>query len=125
MLRPADNYFLQQDEPAKSCLLALRQLILAYDNHLTEAWKYGMPFYCYNGKMCCYLWVHKKFNQPYLGIVAGSQVTDPDLLLEKRARMKILLLNPEKDIPVKKIKNILKQVVTLYEHGLKGNSKQV
>lgn len=114
MLRPADNYFQQQQEPVKSCLLALRQLILAYDPHLTEQWKYGMPFYCYNGKMMCYLWVHKKYQQPYLGIVAGSIVTGDDLLQEKRARMKILLINPDKDLPIKRIKAILKLLVAFY-----------
>lgn len=98
----------------------MRQLILDYDEHLTEAFKYGMPFYCYKDKMMCYLWVHKKLHKPYLGIVAGSVVTDPDLIQEKRARMKILLVNPEKDIPVKKIKAILKQLVVFYKDNLRG-----
>lgn len=118
MLRPADNYFAQQQEPAKSVLLAMRQLVLAYDKHITEEWKYGMPFYCYKGKMFCYLWVHKKFSQPYIGIVAGSIVADPDFIQEKRARMKILLLDPAKDIPVKKIKATLKQVVAFYKANM-------
>lgn len=120
MLRPIDNYFAQQTEPAKSCLLAMRQLILNYDDNLTETWKYGMPFYCYKGKMMCYLWVHKKWHKPYLGIVAGSVVTDPGLIQEKRARMKILLLDPGNDIPVKRIKAILKQLVVFYKANLPG-----
>jgi hypothetical protein len=117
MLRPADNYFEQQKEPVKSCLLALRQLILSYNINITEEWKYGMPFYCYKGKMCCYLWVHKKFSKPYLGIVAGSKIHDPGLLQEKRARMKILLVDAEKDLPVKQIKGILRQVVVFYDYA--------
>ncbi len=115
MLRPIDNYYQQQEEPTKGCLLALRELILKQDGQLTEAWKYGMPFFCYNGKMFCYLWVHKKYKQPYLGIVAGSKVTDPDLLQEKRARMKILLMDANEDIPVKKIRGILKEVLAFYK----------
>lgn len=78
-----------------------------------------MPFYYYNGKMCLYLWVHKKFKQPYLGIVAGSIVHDKDLIQEKRARMKILLIDAEKDIPEKKIKSILKPVVAFYKANTK------
>lgn len=73
-----------------------------------------MPFYCYNGKMMCYLWVHKKYHQPYLGIAAGSIVTGDDLLQEKRARMKILLINPDKDLPVKRINAILQLLVAFY-----------
>ena len=60
MLKPADNFFLQQDEPVKGCLLALRNIILSHNSNITEAWKYGMPFYYYHNKMFCYLWVHKK-----------------------------------------------------------------
>jgi hypothetical protein len=112
-MRPIDNFFLQQEEPVKSCLQFLRAHILKQDSRISEAWKYGMPFYCYNGKMFCYLWVHKKYHQPYIGIVDGNLIHHPDLLTEKRARMKILLLDPEKDIPLKKINGILKEVLAI------------
>lgn len=114
-LRPIDNWFLQKEEPLKSCLQFLRQHILTQNTGITEAWKYGMPFFCYKGKMVCYLWVHKKYHQPYIGIVEGKRVNHPDLIVEKRARMKILLLDPGKDMPVKKINAILKEVLALYK----------
>jgi uncharacterized protein DUF1801 len=114
MLRPIDDYFIKKEEPVRSCLQFLREHILAYDSNITEAWKYGMPFYCYNGKMFCYLWVHKKYGQPYLGMVEGNKISHPDLLSEKRARMKILLIDAGKNIPVKKINSILKEVLALY-----------
>jgi hypothetical protein len=115
MLKPADDWFLKQEDPARACLQYLRSCILQQDEHITEAWKYGMPFFCYKGKMFCYLWVHKKYKQPYLGIVEGNQISHPDLRIEKRARMKILLLDPAKDLPVKKINSILRQVLKLYK----------
>ncbi|MDI3322309.1 DUF1801 domain-containing protein [Pinibacter soli] len=115
MLRPIDNYFLQKEEPFKSCLQFLRQHILSMDSDIKEDWKYGMPFYCIHGKMFCYLWVHKKYNQPYIGIVEGNKLDHPDLLTEKRARMKILLVDAEKDIPVKKINLILRSAIRLYK----------
>jgi Domain of unknown function (DU1801) len=115
MLRPIDNYFLQNEEPVKSCLQFMREFILKYDKNITEAWSYGMPFFYYKEKRFCYLWVHKKYHQPYLGIVDGNKIMHPDLLSEKRARMKILLIDPNKDIPVKKIRTLLKEVLTLYK----------
>ena len=115
MLRPIDNYFANHDEPVRGCLQFMRQHILKQDEHITEAWKYGMPFYCYNGKMFCYLWTHKKYLQPYIGIVEGKLIDHPDLITEKRARMKILLLDPAKDLPMKKINGILKEVIGLYK----------
>lgn len=115
MLKPADQFFQQQPEPDKSCLLALRKMILSSSTHITEAWKYGMPMYCYDGKMCCYLWVHKKYMQPYLGIVEGSSIHHPALITEKRARMKIMLIDPEKDIPLKTVSLILQKMLSLYK----------
>lgn len=114
MLRPIDNYFLQKEEPSRSCLQFLREYILKLDPNITEAWRYGMPFYFYKDKRFCYLWIHKKYQQPYLGIVDGNKINHPDLIIEKRARMKILLVDAGKNIPVKKINKILKDVLDLY-----------
>jgi hypothetical protein len=72
-LTPLDNFYFQQEEPDKSCLLALREIILSQDTNITATWKYGMPFFCYKGKMFCYLWLHKTLHQPYIGIVEGER----------------------------------------------------
>jgi len=40
----SDNFYLQQDEPIKDCLLALQQIILLQDKEVTNASKYGMLF---------------------------------------------------------------------------------
>lgn len=115
MISPLENYYLQKEEPIKSCLTFLRQYILNFDSDITEALKYGMPFFSYKGKMICYLWVHKKYNQPYLGIVEGGRMKHPDLIVEKRARMKIFLVDATKDIPIKKLNTILKEMMALYK----------
>ncbi|MFZ6013343.1 MAG: DUF1801 domain-containing protein [Bacteroidota bacterium] len=114
MLREIDHYFLEKDEPVKSCLLAMRRLILSQHPAITEAWKYRMPFFCFHGKMFCYPWIHKKHKQPYLGIVEGRKMDHPALLPEKRARMKILLLDPTSDIPIKTVNQILKKAISIY-----------
>ncbi|MFL9484469.1 DUF1801 domain-containing protein [Chitinophagaceae bacterium LWZ2-11] len=119
MLREIDNYYLQKEEPDKSCLLALREYILAYDKNITEAWKYKMPFFCYNGKMFCYLWVHKRLKQPYLGVVEGNKIDHPQLIIENRSRMKIMLIDPDKDLPIKIINTILSKALSLYKVPLR------
>ncbi|MES2679068.1 MAG: DUF1801 domain-containing protein [Bacteroidota bacterium] len=113
-----DNFYLSKEEPLQSCLLALKDIILSQDSDITAEWKYGMPFFCYKGKMFCYLWIHKKTRQPYIGIVEGKRIEHPDLVQEKRSRMKILLLDADKDLPVKIIVQILKQAVALYKDGI-------
>lgn len=122
-MRDIDNFFLQKEEPAKSCLLALRHLILNYRSDITETWKYNMPFYNIkksNGaeKRFCYLWVNNKTRLPYIGVVDGNLLEHPDLISEKRSRMKILLIDPNQDLPIEKIKQILEMAIALIDKKL-------
>lgn len=119
-----DNFYLQQDEPIRGCLLALRDIILSHDKEVVNTWKYGMPFFCFRGKMFCYLWIHKKSKQPYLGIVEGKRFNHPALLTEKRSRMKIMLFDPNTDLPVDVINNILQQAINFYKRGIIKTSEK-
>ena len=114
MIRAIDNYYLQQEEPARSCLQALRDIILGYDENITEAWKYRMPFFCYHKKMLCYLWTDKKTKQPYIGIVEGRRLDHPLLEQGNRSRMKILKVDAAKDIPMALIDEVFEKMLALY-----------
>jgi hypothetical protein len=118
MLSDLDNYYLQHPEPTKSCLLALKEIILAQDKEVSAAWKYRMPCFCYKGKMFCYLWTNKITGQPYILFVEGKHLNYPELIQEKRSRMKILLIDPDKDLPVKFITKLLDQAIDLYKTGI-------
>jgi Domain of unknown function (DU1801) len=111
-----DHFYLNQEEPNQSCLLALRDIILAQDTRqITVAWKYKLPFFMFRNKMFCYLWVRKKTKQPYIGIVEGYKIEHPDLIIEKRARMKIMLFDPTKDLPIDTISDVLTQAMAFYK----------
>ena len=114
MLRDLDQYYLSKEEPAKSCLQALRDYILNVNSSITEAWKYRMPFFCVNGKMFCYLWVDKKTGLPYIGFVEGRNIGHPLLEQGSRKRMRILRIDPTKDLPIETISEIMKQALLLY-----------
>jgi len=116
-MKELDNFYFQQDEPTKGCLLALREIILRQDSKITNTWKYGMPFFCYDGKMFCYLWFHKIYKQPYLGIVEGMRFEEPFLIQEKRSRMKIMLFDPNEDLPLDTIESLLKKAIDFYRTG--------
>ena len=118
MLSPIDHYFEQQDEPTKSCLLFLRTYLFKQDAAITETWKYKMPVYCYKGKMLCYFRIHKKYKSngiplPYIGVIDGNMIDDPDLIKEGRTRMKILLIDPNEDIPVERIDRLVSAMIQL------------
>lgn len=117
-MKALDNFYEQQDEPNRGCLLALRAIILKQDDNITATIKYGMPCFCYKNKMFVFLWVHKKLHQPYLLFVEGEHFNEPFLLQEKRSRMKIMLFDAEKNIPVKKVEGILRKALDLYRNGV-------
>ena len=116
-MKELDNFCLQQDEPIKGCLLALKQIILSQDKEVSNTWKYGMPFFCYKGKMFCYLWYHKAHKLPYIGVVEGMRFDEPFLIQEKRSRMKIMLLDPTEDLPIDTIENVLQKAINFYKTG--------
>ncbi|MES2554741.1 MAG: DUF1801 domain-containing protein [Bacteroidota bacterium] len=108
-----DDFFLKQEEPVKSCLLALKTVIRDIDPEIELTLRYGMPFFILKGKRFCYLWVHKKHRQPYIGFVDGNQMNHPELLQEDRTRMKILLIDPEKDIRVELVELLVKEAINI------------
>ncbi|MBK9636840.1 MAG: DUF1801 domain-containing protein [Bacteroidetes bacterium] len=117
MLDELHNFYLNKEEPYKSCLLALRSIILDQDINISETQKYGMPCFCYKKKMFCYLWTDKKTNEPYLLMVEGKLLNHPKLESGVRSRMKIFRVNPNKDLPIKTIDNILQKALDLYRSG--------
>jgi len=118
MIREIDTYYLNKSEPNKSCLLALRNIILQQDPNITETQKYGMPCFCYKKKICCYLWTDKKTDHPYLLMVEGKHLVHPELEAGKRSRMKVFSVDPNKDLPIKTIEAILQQALDLYRTGI-------
>ncbi|TCC98199.1 DUF1801 domain-containing protein [Pedobacter psychroterrae] len=113
-----NSYYLKEEEPNRSCLLALRSIILGQDTNITETIKYGMPCFCYKKKMFCYLWTDKKTREPYMLMVEGKFLDHPQLEIGERSRMKIFRVNPNKDLPVKAIMSILTTALDLYRKGV-------
>lgn len=117
MLPETDNYYLNQQEPNKSCLLALRKIILEQDEAVTETRKYGMPCFCYRKIMFCYLWTDKKTEEPYILFVEGKHLDHPELEQGNRSRMKIFRVDPDKDLPLGTISSLLNSALDPYRSG--------
>lgn len=112
------NFYLDKAEPNKSCLLALRDIVLQQDEHITESRKYGMPCFCYKGRAFCYLWGDKKTSGPYLLLVEGNHLHHPDLETGDRKRMKIFRVNPKIDLPISTINDVINQALDLYRNNI-------
>lgn len=118
MTEDFDQYYLHKEEPNKSCLLALRSIILKQDAEVSETRKWGMPCFCYRKKMFCYLWTDKKTDAPYILMVEGKHLDFPELEEGNRSRMKIFRIDPAQDLPINRIQLILNEALDLYRKGL-------
>ena len=118
MIREIDSYYLNKQEPAKSCLLALRKIILDHHENITETQKYGMPCFCFKKKAFCYLWTDKKTDEHYILMVEGNYLDHPELEASKRSRMKIFRVDPNQDLPIHTIHDILQKALDLHRSGV-------
>ncbi|MBL4704930.1 MAG: DUF1801 domain-containing protein [Flavobacteriales bacterium] len=117
-MRELDRFYLEKEEPNKSCFLALRSIVLSCDENINETRKYGMPCFCFGKKMFCYLWTDKKSNEPYLLMVEGKLLNHPELESGSRSRMKILRINPIEDLQMSTINAVLNEALALYKNGV-------
>lgn len=109
-MNPIQEYFFRIKEPEQSALLYLRKSILDSDPLITETFSFQLPFLKYRGKMLCFFYFSKKYKQHYLSFYHGDRLDEPELLSEGRKKFKILLIDPEKDLPMELIFEILKKV---------------
>lgn len=113
-LQEIENFYWRQNEPQRSCFLALREIIKSFHPDLTEEWKYKLPFFYFKGKMFCYLWKDKKTGEPYIGISGGYKIEHPYLLQGDRKWVKIFQLNSQEDIPMKSLKEVLDLTIGMH-----------
>lgn len=109
-----DKFYDKQEEPNKSCFIALRKIVLDHDKNIAETVKYGMPCFTIKGKPLCYLWQDKKTLHPYILMAEGKLLKHPQLVQGDRKRMKTFTVDPNKDLPVETIHEILQEGISLY-----------
>jgi hypothetical protein len=112
MLNPLENYFLKQPEPHQSCMLFLRKWLT--EQGLDEQYKYMTAMYYFKGKPFCYISVRTKDLQLYLGFWKGHEMKHPKLKKEGRKLISALYIDPEKDLPLKTLTEIVKTAKKLY-----------
>ena len=112
---PITEFYDALEEPNQSVFLALRRIILDFDSDITEHFKWGLPFFCYQKKNFCYLWKDKKTQQPYLALYNGNKMTHTELISEDRKLIKILPISVQSDLPYETIIEILEEAKSLFK----------
>lgn len=107
VLSPLEQFYEKLEEPTKSCLLYLRQYLLESDEDITEAWKYRLPMFLYNGKMLCYFWFDKQNKMPYIGLMKGKFLNHPKLDQGNRKTVKAYHINPNEDLYIEEIQGLI------------------
>jgi hypothetical protein len=88
---------LRREEPFKSCLIFLRQHILSAINiRGMEVWD---AFLLLQRKRFCCIWVHNIVN---LTLELLTEIIHHLTCLRRTEEMKIFLIDPDKDIPLRK-----------------------
>lgn len=116
MESPLESFYLSEEEPMQSALLAMRSLLKSHDLGITEALKWGMPTFYYHNRFLAYLWKDSKAKRlPYLGFNKGTQLEHPLLESGGRKLIKVITFHPEHDLPAKGILQVLDMAIALHE----------
>lgn len=90
MLSNLEFYYSDQTEPNGEALLALRQILLNFDSRMAESWKFSTPFFSIN------------------------KINHPTLIKGNRKQVKVLYIDPQKDIPIETVHEILTLLMPYY-----------
>jgi len=110
-MNPIQEYFYRIDEPERSLLLFIRKKILESDSeNITETFSFQLPFLKYKNKMLCFFYYSKKYKMHYLSFYHGDRLDYPELISEGRKKFKILLINPNEDLNLDFIFEIIEKI---------------
>ena len=108
---PVEAYIRKQPEDKQVILNSLRKLMQESAPELTESLKWGYPSYGDKTNIC-YLASQK--NHVNLGFYNGSQLPDPDKLLEGTgAQMRHIKIKKVADIKPELLQKLIKEAVAL------------
>ncbi len=113
-MKPLESFYFEKEEPVKSCLIALKDIIQNYHLDFEHKWYYRLPCFLYKKQIFCYLWVEKKTQTPYIAVGKGVQINHPDLIKGDRTFTSLFMVNPNEDILIDKIHAIFNEVMKLY-----------
>lgn len=109
----ADAYYFKQPEPYQGCLLALKEIILNVSPHIGHRRMFQIPFFFYKDKKLCFLWVHRK--KLLLGFVEDKNIYKKVPGQRRKSKMTMLEIDPNADLPMKKILPALQKLIVRYD----------
>ena len=115
MVNELYEFYMRREEPVKGAMLALRDIVLGFDEEIEEAYKWSLPYFFLRGKGFCYLWMDKKTGWPYLAFMKGKDMEHSMLEAGNRTLVKVFPMDPSKDLPLEAIEECLEMARALYD----------
>jgi len=81
---------------------------------MSDSLKWGLPFFMYQQKNFCYFWSDKKTSLPYIAFYRGNEMEHPALDSGDRKKIKVFTFDPEEDLPMALIDELLSLAKALY-----------
>ena len=113
VLTALEHYYDKQDTTTRECLLALKAIILSFDNNIVHTRKFQIPFFTYNNFNLGFLWVHRK--KILVGFIEDRRRLPPTATGRKKDKMSTIAIDPAADIPVDVIKHNILGLIKQYD----------
>ena len=116
-MSPLERHYDALPPGHRELLLAARAWLLEQPYGLREEYKWSTPCFAYAGRHACYLYHQAKRARSYVAFPAGRFLEHPLLRADGRKLIRVLDLDPDRDLPVEAISNCLAQQVARIAAG--------
>lgn len=110
-----ESWYLNKPEPYRSCLLALKDIILRADAGIGHERKFQIPFFTYKGKKLGYLWLDRK--KVKVGFCLDKSLQEAVGGVKPKDKYESMQIDPNADIPVEIILQKLRYYLDLIDNG--------
>jgi len=98
MTTPLESYYLNKPEPYRSCLLALKDIILSSNPGIVHERKFQIPFFTYRDKKIGYLWLDRK--KVKIGFCLDKSLQETVNGIKPKDVYESMQIDPNADIPI-------------------------
>ncbi|MGE0566362.1 MAG: DUF1801 domain-containing protein [Bacteroidia bacterium] len=120
MLNKLEEFYFKNEEELNEVFLYLREKIKSFSVNIEELYRYGVPFFYYNGKPFCYFSVQTGRKVGYIGFVNGHLIDHPKLKADSRKYVKAYYLYPKENIKIRELSTIIKTAIKVAEEKRKA-----
>jgi len=114
-MTPLETYYLNKPEPYRSCLLALKNIIMQTNPGVVHERKFQIPFFTYKSKKLGYLWLNRK--KLMLGFCLDKSLQETIGGVKPKDKYESMQIDANADIPIDIILEKLRYYLNRIDNG--------